>query len=46
MLTANSPLAIIQRESSRSDASRRILQTDPERNRLDQIERPSTTRRF
>lgn len=45
MLTANSPLAIIQRESGRSDASRRILQTDPERNRLDQIERPSTTRR-
>ena len=45
MLTANSPLAIIQRESSRSDASRRILQTDPERNRLDQIEQPSTTRR-
>jgi integrating conjugative element protein (TIGR03755 family) len=45
MLTANSPLAIIQRESGRSDASRRILQSDPERNRLDQIERPSTTRR-
>ena len=44
MLTANSPLAIIQRESGRSDASRRIQQTDPERNR-DQIEHPSATRR-
>lgn len=45
MLTGNSPLAIIQRESGRSDASRGILQGDPARNRLDQIQRPDATRR-
>lgn len=45
MLTGNSPLAIIQRGSGRSDASRGILQGDPARNRLDQIQRPDATRR-
>lgn len=39
MLNGNSPLAIIQREETRSDASRGVPQSDPERNRLDQVER-------
>lgn len=39
MLNGNSPLTIIQREETRSDASRGIPQNDPERNRLDQVER-------
>ncbi len=39
MLNGNSPLTIIQREETRSDASRGIPQSDPERNRLDQVER-------
>jgi integrating conjugative element protein (TIGR03755 family) len=39
MLNGNSPLTIIQREETRSDASRGIPQGDPERNRLDQVER-------
>lgn len=43
-LTSNSPLAIIQREGARSDASRRIQQRDAERNRIDQIERRSVRR--
>jgi integrating conjugative element protein (TIGR03755 family) len=39
VLNGNSPLAIIQREETRSDASRGIPPNDPERNRLDQVER-------
>lgn len=39
-LAANSPMAIIQRHSTRSDDSRGIYQGDTERNRLDTIERP------
>jgi integrating conjugative element protein (TIGR03755 family) len=39
MLNGNAPLAIMQREETRSDASRGVPLTDPERNRLDQIER-------
>jgi integrating conjugative element protein (TIGR03755 family) len=38
-LAANSPMAIIQRHSTRSDSSRGIYQGDTERNRLDTIER-------
>jgi integrating conjugative element protein (TIGR03755 family) len=41
MLNGNSPLTIIQREETRSDASRGIPHSDPERNRLDQVERRS-----
>lgn len=41
MLNGNSPLSIIQREETRSDASRGIPANDPEHNRLDQVERRS-----
>lgn len=37
-LAANSPMAIIQRHSTRSDVSRGIYQGDTERNRLDAIQ--------
>jgi integrating conjugative element protein (TIGR03755 family) len=39
VLNGNSPLAIIQREETRGEASRGIPPNDPERNRLDQVER-------
>lgn len=37
-LAANSPMAIIQRHSTRSDVSRGVYQGDTERNRLDAIQ--------
>jgi integrating conjugative element protein (TIGR03755 family) len=37
-LAANSPMAIIQRHSSRSEVSRGVYQGDTERNRLDAIQ--------
>lgn len=38
-LNGNAPLAIMQREESRSDASRGVIQADPVRDRLDRVER-------
>lgn len=42
-LAANSPMAIIQRERSRIDASHGIYQGDPTRDRLDQIQKQGGT---
>ena len=42
-LAANSPMAIIQRERERSDASHGIYQGDPTRDRLDQIQKQGGT---
>ncbi|KSQ24966.1 integrating conjugative element protein [Pseudomonas aeruginosa] len=39
-LAGNSPTAIIQRHSTRSAGSRGVYQGDPNRNRLDQLQRP------
>ncbi|MAC35358.1 integrating conjugative element protein [Parahaliea mediterranea] len=41
-LAANSPMAIIQRHSNRSEVSRGIYQGDTERNRLDAIQQAPT----
>jgi hypothetical protein len=46
MLASNSPLSIIQRETGRADASRRVIQSDPERNRLQGAESPAALRRL
>lgn len=46
MLASNSPLSIIQRETGRADASRRIIQNDAERNRLQEAESPAALRRL
>lgn len=39
-LTGNSPMAIMQRQGERSEASRHIFEGDAERNRLDRIQKP------
>lgn len=41
-LTGNSPMAIMQRQGERNDASRRIFQGDALRNRLDAIQKPGS----
>ena len=43
-LTANSPLAIIERRGGRSDTSRGVFEGDNQRDRLNQIERPPSRR--
>lgn len=43
-LAANSPMAIIQRQGTRNDASRGIFQGDTDRNRLDRIQKPADQR--
>jgi hypothetical protein len=43
-LAANSPMAIIQRQGGRNDASRAIFQGDTDRNRLDRIQKPPAER--
>lgn len=39
-LAGNAPMAIIERHGARSEASRHIFESDPQRNRLDQIQKP------
>jgi len=43
-LAANSPMAIIQRQSGRSDASSGVFQGDTDSNRIDKIQKPASQR--